>query len=325
MPATVSHTTRTFPFGEEMAAQHAGGAYSTRYKFNGKELDPQTGYYYYGARYYDPVISRWLSVDPLAEKYTGLSPYNYTANNPVMLVDPDGRDFGILIDPFSHTITIIANVYTTDEKAYNQAVKAAQEWNSKVSEIGGYSVSFKINVVEPPKVSEKEVVSFYSTQNFYRKNGKLKKHKFHKYAKKLRKKKALDAAMNDPIGNSYAGNNGHRSKRVSGKIFIGGQTINGKYICMNTHAELGDMGEYNKLVAHEMGHMFGLDDADANRDGINDKYYPGDEGIMQYSWPMHSISNNDINMILQYANDYLEGKTDGSGAKVSFFVNWRFP
>ncbi len=93
MPATVSHTTQFFPFGEEMAAQHAGGAFSTRYKFNGKELDPQTGYYYYGARYYDPVISRWLSIDPLAEKFTGLSPYNYTANNPVMLVDPDGRYF----------------------------------------------------------------------------------------------------------------------------------------------------------------------------------------------------------------------------------------
>ena len=74
-----------------MAAQHAGGTYATRYKFNGKELDPQTGYYYYGARYYDPVVSRWLSIDPLAEKYPGLSPYNYTANNPVMLVDPDGK------------------------------------------------------------------------------------------------------------------------------------------------------------------------------------------------------------------------------------------
>ncbi len=93
LPATVSHTTRTFPFGEEMAAQHAGGEYATRYKFNGKELDPETGYYYYGARYYDPVVSRWLSIDPLAEKYPGLSPYNYTANNPVMLVDPDGRCF----------------------------------------------------------------------------------------------------------------------------------------------------------------------------------------------------------------------------------------
>ncbi len=92
MPATVSHTTRTFPFGEEMAAQHAGGDYATRYKFNGKELDQETGYYYYGARYYDPVISRWLSVDPLAEKYPRFSAYNYTLNNPIRYVDSDGKE-----------------------------------------------------------------------------------------------------------------------------------------------------------------------------------------------------------------------------------------
>jgi len=75
-----------------MAAQHSRyGDYSTRYKFNGKEQDEATGFYYYGARYYAPSLSRWLSTDPLAEKYQGFSPYNYTLNNPVMLVDPDGR------------------------------------------------------------------------------------------------------------------------------------------------------------------------------------------------------------------------------------------
>jgi len=75
-----------------MAAQHApAGDYSTRYKFNGKELDQATGLYYYGARYYDPKISTWLSVDPLAEKYQAYSPYNYTLNNPINLIDPDGR------------------------------------------------------------------------------------------------------------------------------------------------------------------------------------------------------------------------------------------
>ncbi len=52
----------------------------------------ETGNYYYGARYYDPKISVWLSVDPLAHKYPNLSPYVFTGNNPIMLVDPDGRD-----------------------------------------------------------------------------------------------------------------------------------------------------------------------------------------------------------------------------------------
>jgi len=78
-----------------MAAQHSRyGDYSTRYKFNGKEQDEATGFYYYGARYYEPSLSRWLSTDPLAEKYQGFSPYNYTLNNPINLVDPDGRVVG---------------------------------------------------------------------------------------------------------------------------------------------------------------------------------------------------------------------------------------
>jgi len=48
--------------------------------------------YYYGARYLDPTGAMWLSVDPMWEKYAGMSPYNYCAGNPVKMVDPDGRD-----------------------------------------------------------------------------------------------------------------------------------------------------------------------------------------------------------------------------------------
>lgn len=65
--------------------------YNSPYKFNGKELDEETGFYYYGARYYDPRVSIWMSVDPLAEKYPNASPYNYCLGNPMNLVDPDGR------------------------------------------------------------------------------------------------------------------------------------------------------------------------------------------------------------------------------------------
>jgi RHS repeat-associated protein len=61
--------------------------------FNGKEKDWESGFHYYGARYYwSEVLTGWLSVDPMADKYPSLSPYNYCVWNPVRLIDPDGRD-----------------------------------------------------------------------------------------------------------------------------------------------------------------------------------------------------------------------------------------
>ena len=82
------------PFGETQAEQQSiTDSFATPYKFTGKELDDETGLYYFGARYYDPKISIWLSVDPLSEKYPGRSPYEYCASNPINLVDPDGRSF----------------------------------------------------------------------------------------------------------------------------------------------------------------------------------------------------------------------------------------
>ncbi|MES2574080.1 MAG: SpvB/TcaC N-terminal domain-containing protein [Bacteroidota bacterium] len=80
------------PYGETMAEQLGTSYYKTPYKFNGKELDEETGLYYYGARYYDPKISMWLSVDPLAEKHPDENPYIYCGQNPVAFIDPDGRD-----------------------------------------------------------------------------------------------------------------------------------------------------------------------------------------------------------------------------------------
>jgi len=49
------------------------------------------GLYYYGARYYDAELGRFITVDPARGKYPGLSPYIYCANNPLKYVDPDGR------------------------------------------------------------------------------------------------------------------------------------------------------------------------------------------------------------------------------------------
>ncbi|WP_170234731.1 SpvB/TcaC N-terminal domain-containing protein [Chryseobacterium hagamense] len=108
-----SETTQFFlnlPFGETMLEQQTG-VYENPYKFNAKELDSETGLYYYGARYYNPRISTWYGVDPLAvynpvmetEFYAdgqhnggvynwgNLNPYIYTYQNPVKYIDPNGK------------------------------------------------------------------------------------------------------------------------------------------------------------------------------------------------------------------------------------------
>ena len=62
------------------------------YTFSAKEKDSETGLSYFGSRYYSSDLSIWLSVDPMSDKYASLSPYNYCANNPIKLVDPNGEE-----------------------------------------------------------------------------------------------------------------------------------------------------------------------------------------------------------------------------------------
>ena len=80
------------PYGELIANKQTIG-YDERFKFTGKERDWETGYDYFGARFYDHRKGFWNSVDPLADKYPGNTPYLYCGGNPIMLVDPDGRDW----------------------------------------------------------------------------------------------------------------------------------------------------------------------------------------------------------------------------------------
>ena len=90
----VTQTLAYLPFGEDWVNLTSNQPqYETPYKFNGKEKDEETGFNYYGARYYDSYLSIFLSVDPHSDNYPHFTGYNYCANSPVMITDPNGKDW----------------------------------------------------------------------------------------------------------------------------------------------------------------------------------------------------------------------------------------
>ena len=78
------------PYGELWYNWQAS-AYNERFKFTGKERDTETGYDYFGARFYSPILLLWLSPDPLSDKYPEISSYAYCKWNSMRYVDPDGK------------------------------------------------------------------------------------------------------------------------------------------------------------------------------------------------------------------------------------------
>jgi RHS repeat-associated protein len=87
-----------YPFGMKMNGPWSQVSGSENpYQYNGKEFNTEFGLDWldYGARWYDPSIARWNAIDPLAEKFNGWSPYNYVMNNPINMVDPDGKEPGL--------------------------------------------------------------------------------------------------------------------------------------------------------------------------------------------------------------------------------------
>lgn len=268
------------PFGETMAQQLGSNYYNSPYKFNGKELDEETGLYYYGARYYSPRESIWLSVDPLAEKFPNVSPYVYCFNDPVNVIDPDGRDGIRVVDEKNKTITIRATYYVQTESRYSK--------NSS-SGLSGYSA--------------KEIASMQKTTNDYL-NGlgsSISEGDYSGYTVKfdLQFKEggsvgsSEESARNDVIDGYSIGNSlskwDNTLKRFETKetdngddtvntSTIGGVTQGKKDITMNKNEDT----KMNRI--HEIFHTLGLDD------------YPKDKaGIMNY--PPEKPNQKDINSI----------------------------
>ena len=160
-----------YPFGMELQAlcYTSGADLQNNNLYNSKELQPDYGlqWYDYGARFYDPEVGTWHSIDQMAEKYFSFSPFVYVFNNPIKCIDPNGKDGVVIVDKENKVLTIRANYYvpTTEIKGgYNGPMYKASEvdqLNSSINstlntnnysvtegEYKGYSVRFDLQFKE---------------------------------------------------------------------------------------------------------------------------------------------------------------------------------
>lgn len=118
-----------YPFGLKQLGYNPatvigkGNSRAQKYKYNGKELQDELGlnFYDYGARNYDPALGRWMNIDPLAEKYFNLSPYNYVADNPIIYIDPDGKEIIVANKADQGTVLKMINSKALGTFAFNKS------------------------------------------------------------------------------------------------------------------------------------------------------------------------------------------------------------
>ena len=133
--ANITQYDAYLPYGELLVDEHSSSE-DLPYKFNGKQFDEETGLYYYGARYMNPVASIWYGVDPLVEKYKSIGAYVYCSANPIRLIDSDGKKILFVNGYWNGSIGSIIGSSSAGEKYWgNGFADAARSFFKDYSQI----------------------------------------------------------------------------------------------------------------------------------------------------------------------------------------------
>ena len=158
------------PYGEPFVNERTS-SYEERFTFTGKERDSETGFSYFGARYYDSdILTGWLSVDPMADKYPSLSPYAYCGWNPVKVVDPDGKEIWIVIDKYNNERVkwTAGKLYNEDNTEYTGDNDFVKQTANALNEL--YSNDVSKNIISTFEGNSKYDIEIYkANRNYYSK------------------------------------------------------------------------------------------------------------------------------------------------------------
>lgn len=145
-----------YPFGKIMPTRSYVSSADYRFRFTGKERDvADTGYDYFGARYYDSKIGRWLQVDPYEDLDLGWSPYNYVRNNPLNKTDPDGKFWDTVVD----VVCIAVDLYDIGSSLIGGQGVSTGQLTTLGGDVLGAAVPFvtgggkKVAICQMPKIT----------------------------------------------------------------------------------------------------------------------------------------------------------------------------
>ena len=163
--ANITQYDAYLPYGELLVDEHSSSE-DLPYKFNGKQFDEETGLYYYGARYMNPVTSLWYGVDRFKEKYPHLSGFNACASNPLLFRDLNGDSLWI-VNKQTNILYEDHRLYNKDGSLYSGKVEGfVKEAKEAIDIISGTDSGS--NVLEEFQKSKKNIYihKFYKENHF---------------------------------------------------------------------------------------------------------------------------------------------------------------
>ena len=159
--ANITQYDAYLPYGELLVDEHSSSE-EMPYKFNGKQFDEETGLYYYGARYLNPMTSLWYGVDMYTELLNSISPYLYCSGNPIILRDKDGNFAGIPPGLLKNGVNLFRKAVGYIKSAFiNGGVDAAVQTTVNVSQ--GQDLPDAVDNVDVTSVAN---AAFFSNTKF---------------------------------------------------------------------------------------------------------------------------------------------------------------